>query len=140
MIRVGLMRHICWDVRYLVDFPDVKTICRWIHEAGGVAILAHPGKVIVTEDIDEFKKTFQSLIKFGIDGAECYYPSHTEEITSVCLNICEQNGLIVTSGSDCHGSFEETYIGQLRTDIEKINLGKAQKLSDDLTSDSFELL
>lgn len=111
-----------------VDFPDVKTICRWIHDAGGVAILAHPGKVIVTEETDEFKKTFHALIESGLDGAECYYPSHTKDLTLTCLRLCKQKGLIITSGSDCHGSFEETNIGQLCTSIEELNLWRHLKL------------
>jgi predicted metal-dependent phosphoesterase TrpH len=107
-----------------VDFPNVKTLCSWIHEAGGIAVLAHPGKVIKTTDIDGFKKSILQLIECGIDGIECYYPTHTKEVTSLCLSICDQNRLIITSGSDCHGTFQETYIGQLCTNIEEVNLGR----------------
>lgn len=107
-----------------VDFPNIKTLCQWIHEVGGIAILAHPGKVIKIADIGDFRDSLLQLIKFGIDGIECYYPSHTKEVTSMCLSICEQNRLITTSGSDCHGKFEKTYIGQLCTNIEEVNLSR----------------
>ena len=107
-----------------VDFPDIETLCCWIHEAGGIAVLAHPGKVINTVDIEKFKNSLLNLIKLGIDGIECYYPSHTKEVTSMCLSVCEQLGIIITSGSDCHGSFEETYIGQLCTNIEEVYIGR----------------
>jgi len=107
-----------------VDFPNIKTLCCWIHEAGGIAVLAHPGKVINTGDIENFKNSLLNLIKLGIDGIECYYPSHTKEVTSMCLSVCEQLGIIITSCSDCHGSFEETYIGQLYTNIEEVYIGR----------------
>ena len=51
----------------------------------------------------------------GIDGIECYYPKHTEKQTEICLKICGIFNLFVTSGSDCHGTFETTKIGQMKT-------------------------
>lgn len=107
-----------------VDFPDVKTLCQWIHEAGGIAVLAHPGKVINTANSKDFKESLLQLTSFGIDGIECYYPYHTKEVTEICLSICHQYKLIVTSGSDCHGAFEKTYIGQLCTNIDNVNLDR----------------
>jgi 3',5'-nucleoside bisphosphate phosphatase len=107
-----------------VDFPNVKTLCQWIHEAGGIAVLAHPGKVINTDNSKDFKETLLQLIAFGIDGIECYYPSHTKEVTEISLSICHQYKLIITSGSDCHGTFEKTHIGQLCTNVGKVNLGR----------------
>lgn len=106
-----------------VGFPDVKTLCRWIHEAGGTAVLAHPGKVIKTENGGSFEDSLLKLIELGLDGIECYHPTHTKEITSLCLKICEEKSLISTSGSDCHGAFEQTFIGQLCTKIDEVNLG-----------------
>jgi hypothetical protein len=64
------------------------------------------------------------LISKGIDGIECYYPSHTKEITDMCQEVCGQHDLIKIAGSDCHGDFEDTLIGQLKTKIDEINILK----------------
>jgi hypothetical protein len=29
--------------------------------------------------------------ELGIDGLECYYPSHTNEVTNICVDICKSN-------------------------------------------------
>ena len=97
-----------------VDFPAIKEVCYQIHKAGGKAVLAHPGKVIHKDTIDEFKEEVKGIIPFGIDGIECYYQSHSKEITEVCLDICQHEGLFVTTGSDCHGEFGNATIGQTK--------------------------
>ncbi len=107
-----------------VNFPDIKTVCRWIHEAGGHAILAHPGKVIKYDDITEFEQQVCRLLDLNLDGIECYYPSHTKQIENICLRICRERGLIVTSGSDCHGTFQDTSVGQLLTPVELLNIAR----------------
>ena len=63
------------------------------------------------------------FIDLGIDGIECYYPSHTEAITNMCLEICEDRNLLITCGSDCHGEFEDTEIGEMNIPIENLKLG-----------------
>lgn len=103
-----------------VDFPTIEEICAQIHKAGGKAVLAHPGKVIYKDTIDEFIEEVKGIIPFGIDGIECYYPAHSEEITKACLDICKENGLFVTTGSDCHGEFQDTTIGQTKITEEEL--------------------
>ena len=98
-----------------VNFPNIDEVCCWIHEAGGKAILAHPGRVIRESNHNYFYDKVNRLIDLGLDGIECYYPSHSKELTDICLTICKERNLIVTSGSDCHGDFEDTLIGQMET-------------------------
>ncbi|MDD6796638.1 MAG: PHP domain-containing protein [Clostridiaceae bacterium] len=105
-----------------VDFPTIKEVCDKIHKAGGKAVLAHPGKVIYKDTIDEFIEEVKGIISFGIDGIECYYPAHSDEITEACLNICREEELFITTGSDCHGTFQDTTIGQTKIPISKIYL------------------
>lgn len=57
----------------------------------------------------------------GIDGVECYYPTHTEEQLNICLKVCKENNKIITSGSDCHGDFEDSEIGELNTSTKLLN-------------------
>lgn len=105
-----------------VDFPSVKTVCEYIHKAGGKAILAHPGKVVKAKDIDEFKSEVLRIMDMGLDGIECYYPLHSEEITKVCLDICKEKGLMITVGSDCHGSYQSTEIGEMKIGLSNLNI------------------
>jgi Predicted metal-dependent phosphoesterases (PHP family) len=102
-----------------VEFLSTEQICENIHAAGGKAILAHPGKVFKC-GIEEHEKNLEYLISKGIDGIECYYPTHTLEITNMCLKICKKHNLLITSGSDCHGSFSNTVIGQMKTDVDSV--------------------
>ena len=59
-----------------VNFTPIDAI-NVIHEANGVAIIAHPGLVNLSEV--KLKKLFMGLIENGIDGFECYHPSHSVE-------------------------------------------------------------
>lgn len=120
----GFMLYSKYEHSYnCVQFPSIKLACKYIHNAGGKAILAHPGKVINETNIDDFKKELLRIINLGIDGIECYYPSHTEDITNVCIEICEDRNLLITCGSDCHGEFEDTEIGEMNIPIENLRLG-----------------
>lgn len=120
----GFMLYSKYEHSYnCVQFPSIKLACKYIHNAGGKSILAHPGKVINETNIDDFKKELLRIINLGIDGIECYYPSHTEDITNVCIEICEDRNLLITCGSDCHGEFEDTEIGEMNIPIENLRLG-----------------
>ena len=108
-------------------FPDVRELCDIIHNAGGYAVLAHPYNYFPNDYI-KLRAEFKSLIALGVDGVECYYPSHDEEMTKVCVDFCQENNLIITAGSDDHGNFldcieDVTYkIGVIKIDIKNLNL------------------
>ncbi len=108
----------------IVDFPSVREVVRWIHQAGGIAILAHPGVSLLKEDmtLPQFGIKLEEYLSFGIDGVECYYPKHSNDITNICLDICRKHGLSITSGSDCHGTFQKSRIGELRMRLEYLQL------------------
>jgi predicted metal-dependent phosphoesterase TrpH len=106
------------------DFSTIAEICQAIHKANGYAVIAHPGIKIKYFDLDEFRSELLRLIDFGLDGVECFYPAHSLELTQVCVDICNERELLITSGSDFHGGFGKTEIGQLQTEIAKVKLGK----------------
>jgi len=95
-----------------------------IKSAGGYSVLAHPGELMDTSDILQFKKELRRLISFGLNGIECYYPSHSEPVTQACLEICEEYGLLVTAGSDCHGIFGKTRVGEMNICADKLILNE----------------
>ncbi len=108
----------------IVDFPRVKEVVNWIHNAGGIAVLAHPVVSLWKKDMTllQFREKLEGYLSYGIDGIECYYPKNTEELTNVCLDFCKKHGLFITSGSDCHGDFQKTILGELQVKLEDLEL------------------
>lgn len=108
-------------------FETVKNVCSIIHEAGGKAVLAHPGDRLPNQR-QEFVENLQRLLTLGIDGVECYYPSHSDEITALALEFCKEHDLLITAGSDSHGEFAksvkgvEYYIGAVEADRRGLHL------------------
>lgn len=67
-----------------------------IHDAGGYAVLAHPGLI----KNDDYVK---QILNFPIDGIEAYHTSHNFSQEDKYRSMAEQRGLFVTGGSDFHG-------------------------------------
>ncbi len=86
-------------------FPEIKEVCEAIREAGGVSVVAHPGEYYKNLEEIQLKEVLKDLKEQGIEGIECYYPTHTELMTTTCETFCDENGLIKTVGSDEHGEF-----------------------------------
>ena len=84
--------------RFLYDSKDV---IKMIHEAGGVAILAHPQSLKLNDD--ELEVKIKELISYGLDGLECYHSGQTKEQMHVYRQLANKYNLIVTKGSDFHG-------------------------------------
>ncbi len=74
---------------------DATNVIKTIHEAGGVAIIAHPG--VIQNDF-----ILPDLIDRGVDGLEIFYPSHSRALRKKYLNLAEEYGLLVSAGSDFH--------------------------------------
>ena len=119
---VGLYNEYSVDYEE-AGFATLKDTCDAIHAAGGYAVLAHPGEMLDTSDPKTFRHTLCRIVHNGLDGIECYYPSHTPEVTEQCLAVCGGLWLMITSGSDCHGSFGKTRVGEMRMPAEKLALG-----------------
>jgi 3',5'-nucleoside bisphosphate phosphatase len=83
------------------ETPTVPEAIRAIHDAGGVAVWAHP-----FWDIPEPDAVLATIDRFrgeGIDGVECFYITHTAEQTVILANRCAELGLLSTGSSDFHG-------------------------------------
>ncbi len=78
-----------------------------IHNAGGVAVLAHPITLNIALPADLIK-AISDLKEAGIDGIECYYPEHDTQFTRELLEICKKLYLVSTGGSDYHGKAKPT--------------------------------
>lgn len=83
---------------------------RIIHKAGGKAFVAHPFQIFYTSmtgDSKAYRERLCSVLaqlkKDGLDGLECYYPTHNREETDYLLSLADSLGLLVSIGSDDHG-------------------------------------
>ncbi|MDQ0059564.1 PHP domain-containing protein [Paenibacillus harenae] len=69
----------------------------WIHEAGGTSVIAHPG--LYGDD-----ELVEAIAKHGANGIEVFHSDHGAEEESRYAELAAKYGLIVTGGSDFHGS------------------------------------
>lgn len=76
-------------------YVSPQSAIKIINDAGGIAILAHPGKMK--------EKVLTKLIEFGIDGIEVIHPSHKKNQQKFYKGIVQQYCLLGTGGSDFHG-------------------------------------
>jgi predicted metal-dependent phosphoesterase TrpH len=80
-----------------------------IHEAGGLAVLAHPQTLGLERD--QLANLINELASYGLDGVEVYYYSHSEEEIALYKSLAEANRLLLTGGTDFHGP------GMVETDL-----------------------
>ena len=85
----------------LRETPTVGEAIDAIHDAGGVAIWAHPFWDI--SDEDEVLDTIDRFRELGIDGVEVFYKTHTREQTELLAKRSEQLGILSTGSADFHG-------------------------------------
>jgi hypothetical protein len=81
--------------------PTVEQAVAAIHEAGGVAIWAHPFWDI--SEPDEVLDTVERFRALGIDGVEAFYITHSAEQTRLLVTRCDALGLLTTGSADFHG-------------------------------------
>lgn len=92
----------------------------WIHAAGGVAVIAHPGRYRLTQA--ERRRMFELFKQLGGQGIEVISGSHGDDETQECARIAREFGFLASRASDFHGPGESW-----------IDLGKLPPLPPDLT-------
>jgi predicted metal-dependent phosphoesterase TrpH len=97
-----------------------------IHQAGGLAVLAHPG-------LNRTDESIPALVEAGLDGIECFHTKHSTSTSEHYLEIADQHNLLVTGGSDCHGmSKGKPLIGTVKlpyTHVEKLKAARQRRLA-----------
>ena len=74
-------------------WPTAEQAVELIHDAGGVAVVAHPYWDV--KDPEQVRDLVESLVRdVGLDGIETFYPPHTAEQTKHCLELCEEFDLV----------------------------------------------
>jgi predicted metal-dependent phosphoesterase TrpH len=91
-----------------------------IHQAGGLAVMAHPG-------LNRTDEIIPDLVAAGLDGIECFHTKHSTTMAERYLEIAEKYNLLVTGGSDCHGfSKVKPLIGTVKLPYEHVEKLKAK--------------
>jgi len=78
-----------------------------IINAGGIPVLAHP-VLLHMQSKESLEQFISTLTEMGLKGIEVYYSEHTPKDVAYYENIAQKNGLIMTGGSDFHGSLKPT--------------------------------
>jgi predicted metal-dependent phosphoesterase TrpH len=101
-----------------------QTAIELIHQANGLAVMAHPG-------LNRTDEVIPDLVDAGLDGIECFHTKHSTAVSERYLEIADKYHLLVTGGSDCHGmSKGKPLIGTVRLPyqhVEKLKEAAAEK-------------
>jgi len=81
-----------------IEYPCASDAVRAIKEAGGLAVLAHPGQQANFWIISE-------LLSHGLDGLELNHPSHSASDKEKIRAYAKKHNLFLTGGSDYHGKY-----------------------------------
>ncbi|MCQ2550620.1 MAG: PHP domain-containing protein [Clostridia bacterium] len=79
---------------------NTKDAIELINQAGGMAVLAHPGEIKLSKE--EVANLVFELKKAGLKGIECYHPSHDNEAENFFISLASKYHLHITQGSDFH--------------------------------------
>ena len=94
------------DAGYREMKADIDQTVETVHQNGGVALIAHPGRGL--REPQEFTDYTPELLdrvlaEIPLDGIEAYYPTHSPAQVETYLAYARQNDLLISAGSDSHG-------------------------------------
>jgi 3',5'-nucleoside bisphosphate phosphatase len=87
------------------EWASVPQAIEWIHAAGGVAVLAHPGRYKVG-DSEGLHAMLQAFKAQGGDALEVLSSSHMPHQFAEFAMYCRQYGFLASVGSDFHSPSE----------------------------------
>ena len=76
--------------------PSPSEVVGCIHQAGGVASLAHPA-------VTKRDELIKPLVDRGLDAIEVYHSDHTPDDVISYRGLAGRLGVLITGGSDFHG-------------------------------------
>ena len=87
-------------------YPSAEKVVNLIHENGGIAFLAHPYQYKF-DDTEEFLDKIYNEV--ALDGVECFYTTFSEEQTNYLLEFAKKRNLLISGGSDYHGTLKQNH-------------------------------
>lgn len=85
------------------EHPTVEEAIGWVHDAGGVAVYAHPLFPPGEYAQADAEAALRRYVAAGLDGVECFYTTHTEAETRFLHAVATELGLLTTGSADFHG-------------------------------------
>jgi 3',5'-nucleoside bisphosphate phosphatase len=134
MVKEGLVRNLdeaferflkkgcpAWVPKSKISALDAIDL---VHQAGGIAIMAHPG-------LNRTDNIIPGLVDAGLDGIECFHTKHSTATSERYLEIADTYHLLVTGGSDCHGySKGKPLIGTVRLPYDHVGKMKERRAAN----------
>ncbi len=81
---------------------EPKVAIKTILDVGGIPVLAHP--LLYKLNQNQLEALLRELISYGLQGLEVFYSSNINNDTDYLRSLANKYGLIMTGGSDFHGS------------------------------------
>ncbi len=97
---IYLADSVLGDIR--PDLPSTEEAIDQICRNGGIASLAHPGRLSFTASA--LRNLIEKLTKVGLGAIEVYHSEHKLETTNLLWQITREFMLMATGGSDYHGN------------------------------------
>lgn len=93
----------CYVDRFKVTPMEAVSL---IKGAGGIAVLAHP--LLYHLSSVNLQKLIDDMKEAGLDGIEALYSTYTTGDEQLVKKIAHENGLLISGGSDFHGTNKPT--------------------------------
>jgi 3',5'-nucleoside bisphosphate phosphatase len=98
---------------------------RLVRAAGGAAVLAHPGLHRGSKPVPD--ELIRALAEAGLAGLEADHFDHPPEEAERFRALAGELGLVVTAGSDCHGTlYDPVRMGTCRVPLETVRALEAR--------------
>ncbi|WP_166265424.1 PHP domain-containing protein [Marinobacter caseinilyticus] len=81
-------------------WPELETVLGWIHQAGGVAVIAHPRKYKMTAT--RLRALIADFGRCGGRGIEVSTSGQSSGDLGFVAELCRKEGLLASQGSDFH--------------------------------------
>ena len=130
LVEIGISRDVSevFD-HYLVrgkpgfvehEWASLEEVLGWIHGAGGLAVIAHPGRTRLAKA--ELARLFERFKALGGEAIEVVSGSQAGEQALEYARVARRYGFLASRGSDFHGPGESP-----------VDLGCSERLPPDLT-------
>ena len=112
LFDAGSANHILYPAKFPTPFETLEAI----HQAGGIAVLAHPGENGALDLLDD-------LLAAGLDGVEVFHSANTREVQKQLLSTAKGANMLVTGGSDFRGMYGPGFVtvGQNQVNDSQVN-------------------
>ena len=120
MVKYGFAESKEQAIKEFINKTRIKTTyirpeeaIEGILKSGGIPVLAHPSfgdgeQLILGEEMEE---RLRKLMGYGLEGLEAFYSGFTPKLSGELLSYADKYDMLVTAGSDYHGSNKLVLLG-----------------------------